>query len=121
MPAADGIAEADGAAVTRQQDPVKATRDEGGVARDLPPEPAALQEVLALPPPEEPQSGSAAHARGGSRKNGGRKAPRTGSSAGERPDAKVTESKDEAPARAGTGSTERGDTLPEDARDSEWM
>ncbi|MYI06783.1 MAG: type IV secretion system DNA-binding domain-containing protein, partial [Gemmatimonadetes bacterium] len=60
----------------------KAPRDKGGVARDMPPEPAALQEVLALPPPEEPQADAAAQAVEGSGKKGGRKAQRAETKAG---------------------------------------
>ena len=105
----------------------KALRDEGGVARDMPSEPAALQEVLALPPPDGPHKDVPAGGRPG--RKVGRKARRAGSRAAESPDGKVPGLRDKAPARAGSGSTERDDTspentsrcAPEDARDSEWM
>ena len=118
---AEGSAETGATAIPDPEDPGKASRDGDKVARDMPPEPAALQEVLALPPPEEPQSGSAAQAGGESRKQGGRKGRRAEQRAAKGQDAKMTEPKDEAPARTGSGPTERGDTLPEGARDSEWM
>ncbi|MYI69954.1 MAG: type IV secretion system DNA-binding domain-containing protein, partial [Boseongicola sp. SB0673_bin_14] len=62
----------------------KALRDEGGVARGMPSEPAALQEVLALPSPDGPHKDAPAGGRPG--RKVGRKARRAGSRAAESPD-----------------------------------
>ncbi|MYH50927.1 MAG: type IV secretion system DNA-binding domain-containing protein, partial [Gammaproteobacteria bacterium] len=88
----------------------KAPRDNGGVARDTPPEPAALQEVLALPPPEGSRAEAAAQAGGMPGRKGGRKAQRAERKSGE--NARRAESRDAAKVPDGIPQDRTGEALP---------
>ncbi|MYG25505.1 MAG: type IV secretion system DNA-binding domain-containing protein, partial [Boseongicola sp. SB0677_bin_26] len=101
---ADGVSEIDTTAIPESKDPGKADRAESGVARDMAPEPAALQEILALPPPGETANGHAdmtARAGGRSGNTGGRMARRAKTKGGRktrRPGSRTAERPNEASA-----------------------